>query len=375
MKVSFSRFTELILDKAGTDTASRLDVVASLISPKTPTPEGLVTALASIAVSKAEEPEMRARALRLILRSGEKNFVVTRDAFLPLALGEQQGPLAAVWEEFTRDTRLARRVNDFARFAQSDDPAKRALAATVLVNISSSTVLRDRRAKDAAHDAIDRLWETPAQAASLMEVIGRTRSTQFASQLRERLKDPNVVVAKAAETALAKLGLQKDTSAPTPLIAEMNYDEVLKIAIATRGNSELGQQLFTQQGCILCHTVSDKEPPKGPMLGGIGKRYSRAELCESILKPSAKIAQGFESQSFQMKNGDQFDGFVVKEGGDSVEVRNLVGTTTILEKADIVRRQKLDQSIMPEGIVANLTPTDLASLIAFLESTSGAAAK
>jgi len=106
------------------------------------------------------------------------------------------------------------------------------------------------------------------------------------------------------------------------------------------------------------------------MLGGIGKRYSRAELCESILKPSAKIAQGFESQSFQMKNGEQFDGFVVKEGGDSVEVRNLVGTTTILEKSDIVRRQKLEQSIMPEGIVANLTPAELASLIAFLESTT-----
>jgi putative heme-binding domain-containing protein len=69
-----------------------------------------------------------------------------------------------------------------------------------------------------------------------------------------------------------------------------------------------------------------------------------------------------------MKNGDQFDGFVVKEGGDSVEVRNLVGTTTILEKAGILHRQKLDRSIMPEGLVANITPAELACLIAFLES-------
>jgi len=370
MKVSFPGFAELLLEKAGKDTASRLDVVTSLISPKTPTPEGLMKAVTTIAVAEAEQPEMRARALRLLLRSGEKNFNAVRDAFLPLALIEQQGPLAAVWEEFTRDTRWARRVNDFARSAQADDPAKRALAATVLVNISTSTVLRDRRAKEAAHDAIDRLWESPAQSATLLEVIGRTRSTQFAPQVRERLKNPNTTVAKAAESAFAKLGLQKDASAPAPLIAEMNYDEVLKMAIATRGDAELGQQLFTKQGCILCHTMSEKEPPKGPMLGGIGKRYSRAELCESILKPSAKIAQGFESQSFQMKNGEQFDGFVVKEGGDSVEVRNLVGTTTILEKSDIVRRQKLEQSIMPEGIVANLTPAELASLIAFLESTT-----
>src|SRR5205823_591380 len=146
-----------------------------------------------------------------------------------------------------------------------------------------------------------------------------------------------------------------------------------KIAVSARGDASVGQQLFVKQSCILCHTLSDKEPPKGPMLGGIGKRYSPAELCESILKPSAKIAQGFESQSFQMKNGDQFDGFVVKEGGDAVEVRNLVGVTTILEKADIVRRQKLETSIMPEGLVANLTPADLAALIAYLQSGSGPA--
>src|SRR5207245_2065533 len=139
------------------------------------------------------------------------------------------------------------------------------------------------------------------------------------------LTDTNGVVAKAADLALANLGLQKTAAASAPLIADLKYEDVIKIAVSTRGDANFGQQLFLKQGCILCHTVSEKEPPKGPMLGGIGKRYSPAELCESILKPSAKIAQGFESQSFQMKNGDQFDGFVVKEGGDAVEVRNLVG--------------------------------------------------
>jgi putative heme-binding domain-containing protein len=105
------------------------------------------------------------------------------------------------------------------------------------------------------------------------------------------------------------------------------------------------------------------------MLGGIATRYSRAELCESIMKPSAKIAQGFESQYFKMKNQDEVEGFVVKEGGDSVEVRNISGVTVVIEKANIERREKRDKSIMPEGLVANIAPEDLASLLAFLEST------
>ena len=47
------------------------------------------------------------------------------------------------------------------------------------------------------------------------------------------------------------------------------------------------------------------------MLGGIAGRYSRAELCESILKPSAKIAQGFETQWFKTNDGDVLIGFCV----------------------------------------------------------------
>ena len=83
--------------------------------------------------------------------------------------------------------------------------------------------------------------------------------------------------------------------------------------------------------------------------------------------PSPKTAKAF---FVNLKNGDQVDGFVVKEGGDSVEVRNLVGTSTVIEKGDITERHKLEQSIMPEGLVANLTPSELASLLAFLESTA-----
>jgi len=200
---------------------------------------------------------------------------------------------------------------------------------------------------------------------------GFALQNQF-SQLRcncQQLKNPNQDVARAAEFALARLKLDIQASQPGKTIGDITYEEAVSDALAAQGDAKIGEQLFLKQGCVLCHTVSEKEPPKGPMLGGITTRYSRPELCESILKPSAKIAQGFESQRFALKNGDQVDGFVVKESGDSVEVRNVAGTTAVLEKTDIVTREKRDQSIMPEGLVANITPAELASLLAFLEST------
>jgi putative heme-binding domain-containing protein len=380
-KVTFPGLTDIVLAKAGNDSSARLDVVASLISPKTPTSAEIVTILTSIATAKSELPAARVRALRMLSGLIDKNFNAVVDAYSSLAVVEPyrtgaeipEGPLAAVWEEFTRDLRHADHVGNFGKLARDTNSIHRVVGSTVLVNLATSPILKDGKRKQEATNAISRLWAQPESAATLLGVIGRMRAASFAGEVDGQLtnSDPNVLA--AAKYAQAQLGADSATAASnasSQTIAAMSYNEVVSQAVAAPGDAKIGNQLFLKQGCVVCHTLSPKEPPKGPMLGGIAARYSRAELCESILKPSAKIAQGFESQSFTLKNGDQIDGFVVKEGGDTVEVRNLVGTSTVIEKGDIAERNKLTQSVMPEGLVANLTPAELGSLLAFLESTS-----
>ena len=369
-KISFPGFSELLLSKAGKDTTSRLAVIAPLLSPKAPVPEDLLKALTAIATSTTEPPELRARALRLLNSVAEKNFPVVCDAFVPLAAQEQQGALAGVWEEFTRDSRHTQHVSHFAHLARDTDPARRTLGTTVLVNILTSPVITETKPKDSAQIEIARLWSNPDQAVSLINVIGRARAAQLEPLVRAQLTNPNPAVAGAARLALTSLDGGKSGGPGEKRIEVMKYEDVLKMVLATPGEPKIGAQLFLKQGCVVCHTISPNEPPKGPMLGGIATRYQRAELCESVLKPSVKIAQGFESQYFRMKNGDEVEGFVVKEGGDSVEVRGISGPSTILEKSDILERQKREKSIMPEGLVSNITPTELAALLAFLESIS-----
>ena len=97
------------------------------------------------------------------------------------------------------------------------------------------------------------------------------------------------------------------------------------------------------------------------------QRYTRAELCESILKPSAKIAQGFDTQWFKTKDDEEVEGFVTREGGDDLDVRNVAGITATLAKKNIVERAKREKSIMPEGLADKISPGELASLLAFLE--------
>src|SRR5262245_18280002 len=89
---------------------------------------------------------------------------------------------------------------------------------------------------------------------------------------------------------------------------------------------------------MACHTTADGQTRKGPHLEDIGKRYKAEELIESILKPSAKIAQGYESYSFLMADGQVLSGFVVSESSDTVLIREANSVRRELKRSDVDQR-------------------------------------
>ena len=151
-------------------------------------------------------------------------------------------------------------------------------------------------------------------------------------------------------------------------IANLQLDKVLERADANSGDPAKGLALFKQQLCVSCHTTADGQNPKGPHMVDIGKRYKKNELLESVLKPSAKIAQGFDTYAFITVEGKQVSGFVTSESADSVQVRQADGVSVKIMTEDIEVRRKLEGSMMPKGLVNNLTPEQLADLIAYLQS-------
>ena len=202
----------------------------------------------------------------------------------------------------------------------------------------------------------------------LLRAVGRTRSQSYVSEVRDRIKSDNPSLRLAAEDAARRLGLNASGPSSGPLIAKLPYDQVVALVQTEKGDPAVGALLFERQNCINCHTTSKSEPPKGPYLGDIANRYSRAELAESILKPSAKFAQGFETQKFATASGQTYEGFVVRESGTEVEIRNSTGTPTVIPKDEIEERGKSELSVMPTGLADPLTPRDLASILAYLES-------
>ena len=59
---------------------------------------------------------------------------------------------------------------------------------------------------------------------------------------------------------------------------------------------------------------------------------------------------------------------MVSESAKSVLIRDASGVQRELKLAQIESRKVQPQSMMPDGIVNNLTPEDLADLLAYLQS-------
>jgi putative membrane-bound dehydrogenase-like protein len=222
-----------------------------------------------------------------------------------------------------------------------------------------------------------REWEGSGRIASVLKAALLDSDAETATFLRGELARRRVHLkglpvdattnGSKVEEEIRVVLAKADPNKPNQ-IGNMSYEAAARRTLQAIGDAGRGQALFTTQSCRACHTDADGQTPRGPHLVDIGKRYNSAELVESILKPGAKIAQGYEVYSFAMVDGKVFTGFVVSEGASTVQVRESTGALRELKRSDIEERQRQEGSAMPEGIAANLTPEGLADLVAYLRS-------
>ena len=74
------------------------------------------------------------------------------------------------------------------------------------------------------------------------------------------------------------------------------------------GGSTDPMEMFRGAGCVGCHKIGSEGGAVGPHLSHIGARQSAAQIRESILKPDAKIANGYQNFAGIMPKtfGEQF---------------------------------------------------------------------
>ena len=218
-------------------------------------------------------------------------------------------------------------------------------------------------------------WEGTDKIASFVRAEYQSASADGKTSIesilaRHRAEIPGIAVKVAGSSSgqgrkkkvnLAKIAKKKGQ------VGKMSIEDVILALVEVKGDAGLGKKLFTQQGCIACHTTDTKEAQKGPFMGHVGSILSRDQIAESILKPNASISQGFATVLVKTKDDKAYTGFISKATADALEIRDIAGNLTKLKTADVKEKTEMEISMMPPGLANALSIEEFASLITYLE--------
>jgi putative membrane-bound dehydrogenase-like protein len=182
------------------------------------------------------------------------------------------------------------------------------------------------------------------------------------------VEPPNkVAVAKPAAAAVDPAKAAEVAADKGPKLAARDVEEILALVAERRGDRGVGGELFVAKKCVTCHSVGPDSAGLGPSLANAAGIYNRRQLAESILLPHKSIAQGFATTALLLDDGKSLVGFVTSEAADLLVMRDGQGTEHRIAKETIEERTKLPTSVMPEGLVADLSIAEFASLLDYIE--------
>jgi putative membrane-bound dehydrogenase-like protein len=142
-------------------------------------------------------------------------------------------------------------------------------------------------------------------------------------------------------------------------------------ALEREGDPARGRALFADLkglACIKCHKVGGEGGTVGPDLAGIGGKYRREEVVESVLYPSAKIFSGYEPVVVATSDGRVLTGIVKSDDDKALVIQDAEDKPVTIPKDEIDDRRASNVSLMPNGLAEGLSREDFADLIGYLMS-------
>jgi putative heme-binding domain-containing protein len=131
------------------------------------------------------------------------------------------------------------------------------------------------------------------------------------------------------------------------------------------GSAARGQAAFTKASCAACHSG---QQALGPDLRGVGGRFGRDDLLTAILQPSKDVSPRYRTVQIATADGKVYQGLVVYEATDGLILQTGPATTVRIGGSQIESRGYTDTSLMPAGLLDELTDGEIADLVAYLRA-------
>ena len=136
------------------------------------------------------------------------------------------------------------------------------------------------------------------------------------------------------------------------------------------GDIRRGQAVFnsSKNACVACHTIGYLGGKVGPDLTRIGQIRTERDLLEAIVFPSSSFVRGYEPVLIRTKAGNSYNGVIRQDSAAEIVLATGVNQEVRISRSDIEDMRPSQVSVMPSGLDQQLSPRDLADLVAFLKA-------
>ena len=216
----------------------------------------------------------------------------------------------------------------------------------------------------------------PALRAEAVRILGESPKTApflgkaFLNRTLGRADLPAVLAAlrklDGAEAHKLLASVEEDGSRGSAAIGPAE----IRTRLAQGGDPWAGLGVFFRESsrCSSCHQVEGRGVAFGPSLTLNGSAPSADHLIESILDPSKEVPEKFEPARVALKGGRMLAGIVTTKEPRGLVVREPDGREYRVAAESIDKVSKDSESPMPANVGLDLTPDELADVVAFLQS-------
>ncbi|HZV36045.1 MAG TPA: PVC-type heme-binding CxxCH protein [Verrucomicrobiae bacterium] len=138
--------------------------------------------------------------------------------------------------------------------------------------------------------------------------------------------------------------------------------DVLKTA-----NVQHGHQLF-QKTCEVCHRLYGEGASIGPDLTGSG-RTNMDYLLERLTNPSGVVSANYKMSVVEMKDDRVLSGIIAEQKERTVTIQT-ASAKVVLPRDEIQSITASKLSMMPEGLIDNMSESDVRDLVAYVTTPS-----
>jgi putative heme-binding domain-containing protein len=253
---------------------------------------------------------------------------------------------------------------------QSSDNALRTTALTALCSYDDPVIPAE------VLKAYPGMSDDVAAAAQTLLAARRAWAVQFLESIEARAIDSHTVSPEIVEK-LFLLGDSQITLLATRLFGPVTpatsaelHMRIDRLAASIRGGSGVpkpGKQVFDQH-CSRCHTLFGRGGKVGPDLTTY-RRDDLETMLLNIVNPSAEIREGYSTRVVATADGRVLSGVLIEEDQNVVRLRGSDGAELALARNQIDAMRTATTSLMPEGLLKDLTDQQLRDLFAYLRST------